>query len=319
MRWISLFGLATVFLIAGCDTAGDGPPPVPMEDPPAPVEDPPVGDPVDPPVDEDPVDPPSVRLTEPFSDIAFAFQTTIDPAAVKVIALSEHFAVESPSDSSVVLAYEATVEGVVAVDLDGSLLRVRPVDVGEGAVIVRARAGESAVVADTFAVEVSTECPSGPSSGEADFLPLVEGETWRFRYTGGGYSGSQNFRDEGTLTLALGAMSCVDGTRTIEAEEHKEGVRTSWYSNGTSGPPVPFEADRTLNVVETATGVRVPWSSLTVARYHAVSTDTVRVESNSGLLKVTLVPGALLEYHSFGVPHTSYRYSYSLRRLSQGP
>ena len=292
MRWISLslFVLGIVYLMVGCDATR-----------------------------EDSVDPPAVRLTEPFSDIAFAFETTIDPAAVEVIALSEHFAVESRSDSSVALTYEATTEGVAVVELDGSLLRVSPVDVGEGAVIVRARAGESAVVADTFSVEVSTECPPGPSSGEADFLPLVEGETWRFRYSGSGYSGSENFRDEGTLMLALGAMSCTDGTRTFQAEEHKEGVRTRWYSNGTSGPTTPFEEDRTLEVVETAAGVRVPWSGWTVARYHAADIDTVRVEGNLGLQRVTLVPGVLLEFYSSGVPHTSYRYSYGLRRLFQGP
>ena len=288
MRSIGLVALGLVFLVAGCDTARD-----------------------------DSITP--VRLVEPLSDVKFAFQATLDTSAVEVTDLSEHFAVASPSTPSDALTYEVAAEGVAAVELDGPLLHVRPLDVGVGAVVVRARVGSSAATADTFAVEVTTECPPGPRAGEVDFLPLVEGDTWQFRFNTSGYGGSTSYRGSGTLTLSLISVTCAGGTsRTVEAEEHREGQLIRYV------PSVPGTADTTaingnrmVQFVETAEGVQLPWPSLTVPRYYPASLDTARTES--GYVEATLVPGGLVSFANQGIPHTSYRSSFSVHRLPPSP
>lgn len=168
-------------------------------------------------------------------------------------------------------------------------------------------------------------CPAGPSDGEVDFLPLKAGDVWVFEYSATSWVIAQPSTSErGTFTLTLADPSCEAETRTVEASEHRRGIRMSSYTRAdgvTVRDTVSFDEVRDVVLVETAEGVQLPWSSGAVARYHPTAEDTVRVPAGPygpvcgpGAAIATLTSGGLVEF-SAACNHVSSGSSLNLVRL----
>ena len=259
---------------------------------------------------------PEVRLISPFPSLDLGLA---DSAA---FALGAYFA-SNPADAG--LAFAVEVEGdAVAAEVRGDSLTIQ--SLREGAALVRVTARASSGREATGAMNVTVRaaaCPPGGDADEADFLPLVQGATWRFAFVHESQRMWARQRDEGTLTLVLHDVSCANGTRTVNAEEHREGLRVSTNDATGTADTTALDEHRAVVLTETADGVQLPWAAGVVPRYHPADADTIRVKVGpiEGCATygstATLVPGALAGLTG-GCVRASHSVSLMLSRLPPG-
>jgi hypothetical protein len=165
------------------------------------------------------------------------------------------------------------------------------------------------------------DCPAGPTAGAEDLIPLVPGETWRFKYSAEVRGGSQPAANRGTMALTLHAYTCDAGIRTMTGEEVRTGTQWIYDPIQSAWTEAPYESRQTVRIVETAEGVRFPWFEGTVARYHPEGTSIVRVEPGAdgscGASSATLMAPGLIRYAG-GCSQGSTTSSFGLTRLTEG-
>lgn len=240
----------------------------------------------------------SIWLEYPYID------TSILLGSVVPRELAAHFET-TPAD--IPLTYEVEVDGpAISATLEETTLSMRADDAGSSSVVVRAVGQNGAAATDTFVVHVVSPCPPGAGPGEADFFPLLAGETWSFDYSASDWDlWGPNRVESGALTLTFSDPVCSGGRRTISAQEHRSGTRIWTYlrADGTRRDTVSVDESKTVTFEETAEGVKLPWAVGRAPRYHPVTTGTVNIpvgpyppRCGPGAAVVTLEQGRFLSF-----------------------
>ncbi|CAN5579918.1 hypothetical protein BH23BAC4_BH23BAC4_06470 [soil metagenome] len=259
-----------------------------------------------------------VRLVLPLP----ALQVESDgPAAL--VPLRNYF--EADPDANPLSFSVETVGDAVSAEVFGDTLAVRPIQEGTAEVRVTATGAQGGEARGALTVTVwQPPCPRGPDTSQADFLPLAAGDTWVFAYRYHRAGGGGSYTRQGTLSLTLTDVVCGEGQRTATAEERLVGHTWGMSIYGTATDTTAFDERRSVSVVETVAGVRLPWTIGGVRRYHAASQDTVRANLMMGGMctqaaqaTAVLVPGGLAELRSSCGGSSGFS-NFSLLRLWPG-
>lgn len=263
MRRSVLLAVATVFVLAGCDSAEA-----------LPTEVPPVG---------------TVRVVAPVDRIGINRDGAVGSYAQ--VSLTGLFEADAQAGA---LRYEATsdVPDVASVTVEKGLLTLRRLGAGRAQIRVTARSESGATAATEFTVRVRaplppSACPPGPSANQADFFPLEAGRVWTYNYVSRSRYGQEVTSRSGTYTYTFLSNTCLQGVRRTEFELHRV-FREIGNGGGAGVPPdTTYIDDRSSNsITETAAGLDLTQYGLgwegSVPRFHPSERETVHIGNAPG-------------------------------------
>lgn len=129
------------------------------------------------------------------------------------------------------------------------------------------------------------DCGYDPRRREADFMPLVEGNSWTYRYdyrqrNGAGWPLTRVF-DSATVKLTVRSTECKSGRIVADITTEVQGTRTVWEDLPGEDEATYYPIRESGSIVITAEHANGeaehPFLSEPFRRYHSATRDTVEI------------------------------------------